>query len=120
MNQRYFIYKILSIISLFLIQIPNDKFDISLGLIILISIIDVSRIFDLEFIVSLSFIIGNILLFRLNKRDLIIAYLLIISSLIFFLSNVKFSKTSFFLWIPLCIFLGLSSVIFYNQLIKKD
>lgn len=119
MNQKYFILKILSVISLFFVQVPGDKFDISFGFIILLSLIDVSVIFDIQFFMSLSYIIGCILLFVTNKRDLIISYGLIISSSIFFLAYVKLSKTGFLFWIPLFVFLGLSSIILYDKFAKR-
>ena len=106
-SRKLFLYKIISLLCLFLIFIPSDKFSLPYIVFVLALLIgNISNlIFSSDLFFSLISIIGFIMIFIKKKYVTLAGYLLASLNFSILIYYVDFNKLDFWFWIPLLLFI---------------
>lgn len=106
-SRKLFLYKIISLLCLFLIFIPSDKFSLPYIVFVLALLIgNISNlIFSSDVFFSLISIIGFIMIFIKKKYVTLAGYLLASLNFSILIYHVDFNKLDFWFWIPLLLFI---------------
>lgn len=106
-SRKLFLYKIISLLCLFLIFIPSDKFSLPYIVFVLALLIgNISNlIFSSDVFFSLISIIGFIMIFIKKKYVTLAGYLLASLNFSILIYYVDFNKLDFWFWIPLLLFI---------------
>tara|TARA_B100001059_G_C17670717_1_gene494376 strand:+ start:334 stop:738 length:405 start_codon:yes stop_codon:yes gene_type:complete len=121
-TKKSIILKVVSVIAILFIHIPSEKIPLPYGMGIFLTITERISEFDIstDLFLSLGCIIGLILLFMKHKWLVLLGYVLMITPLVLFVYNVSKYQSNLLFWIPLFLFMGLASLVLFQEFQKGE
>lgn len=116
-TKRSIILKIVSVLTVFFIHLPSQKFSIPYGMGVLFTLTErISELqFTSDFFINSMFIFGLLILFSKKKWLILGGYILLITPLLFYIANVSKYNFGIFFWIPLALFLVISTIVVFQN-----